>query len=562
MRKNLLPLSKIVCLLFLVLATFSCQHEENVEKGTEPDENTFGATSDMAGYLSRVAMNGGSADNFLDNSSRISFQLPVTVMANGFQVTVETSSQFQQVYNILNASDTDDDTVSYNYPVTITAADYTTITVTSDEQIESVFEEYATPAEEPVECLDFVYPITFYTFNGNEEEVDTVEVNNDAEMYLFLSSLPANFFASIVFPITVTVNGEEQAVTGNGPLQTLINGCGQTTTGGSGGYYDYSITDILQQVENCTWNVSDVLDADNPGPYTDGYFTFNDNGITVLTTDTGDYPGTWSVDITTTGNYSLNIDVDGFPEFSNQWLVMGITETQVSLVFGNDMLELMLNCDNQPIATTCSEAEIAANLLECIWKITDYNGSTTLSSYNLIFNADGSLQFIQEPGLFSTTTTYMVGVTTTGVMINFGAISGPSIQVLTGTWAVTDCGGAYIELTDVIDGNTLTLEKECATTTCSDTFVACSDESGTGTFMLTDYEECILAMVGLDDGTVTNNYTVSFYPNVASAQTASNALLPVFTTQLVQQTIYVRIENDNTGLYIVVPIYLIINGSC
>lgn len=560
MRKNLL-LSNIAFILLFSLFMISCQNEESVEEGTEQNENTFSTTSAMAGYLSGIGMNAGAADNFLDDSSSISFQLPVTILVNGFEVTVNTPGQFQQIMNILNASDTDTDEVTYSYPIVIITADYTTITINSDEELQTVLNEYENTTEEPVECIDFVYPITFYTFDANQEIVDEVEVNSDAQLYLFFASLQPAYFVSMQFPVLVTVNGETETVTSNNQLQELLETCTGSATGGGGSYYEYSISEILQQLETCTWDVTYLLvnEYDLTGAFENSYLTFEDNNEVILTLGADSYPGSWTVGLSATGDYVLAIEFDTFTQFSNTWQIVSITETTVTLEAGADALTLEMNCDNEPVTSTCNEQEIGADLQECIWKVTDYNGSDSMGGYNLMFDANGGVQFIGVPSLDTYFTDYIVGLTTVGVMIQFGNITAPEVQGLSGSWRVVDCAEGYLELYDEIGGNSATLEKECSA--CDLVFESCSDDTGITTFFLNDYEECILSYFGLANSAAAS-YTVSFYPDEVSATTGSNALIPVYTSQSNQEVIYVRIENNNSGTFLITTITLLVNTNC
>lgn len=99
---------------FLIL---SCQNEESeIEIDTT---STLTSKAPLFQLVARVVQNPTSFDNVLDNSSCFTVQLPVTVVVNAQQITVNDTVDYQLVQDVIDASSTDDDIVNFIFPITI-----------------------------------------------------------------------------------------------------------------------------------------------------------------------------------------------------------------------------------------------------------------------------------------------------------------------------------------------------------------------------------------------------------------------------------------------------------
>ena len=54
--------------------------------------------------------------------------------------------------------------------------------------------------DDDIECIDFVYPITVYTFDLNNEETGNVTVESDRDLRRFFKGLDENDLIGIDFP--------------------------------------------------------------------------------------------------------------------------------------------------------------------------------------------------------------------------------------------------------------------------------------------------------------------------------------------------------------------------
>ena len=89
------------------------------------------------------------------------------------------------------------------------------------------------------QCVDYIYPITFYTYYSNSQSIETIIVNNDQELFDFFDHLTTVDEISIDFPVVLTnSDGEETMINDltalEGILQIVVDTCS-----GEDSDYDY-----------------------------------------------------------------------------------------------------------------------------------------------------------------------------------------------------------------------------------------------------------------------------------------------------------------------------------
>ena len=195
-RKNL------VILLLLSLALFSCRQEE-MEIIEAPEEEVL--ANSVANLLRRTATNDGSYDNILDGASCFNIKLPVTVIANGIEVVIETEDDIDIVEDIFDEFDDDTDTLEIIFPITIVLQDFTEVVINTQEELNAAAAQCPGDNEEDddIECIDIQYPITASIFNQNNELIETIVITSDQELYTFLINIDPSTIVSFDFPITV-----------------------------------------------------------------------------------------------------------------------------------------------------------------------------------------------------------------------------------------------------------------------------------------------------------------------------------------------------------------------
>lgn len=299
---NFFKLKNLVYLPFLVLMLMmSCQNEET-EIINPSNEDIIEGDSTAANLMAKMATNDGSIDNIIDYANCLEVVLPVTVTANGITITIQSVADYSQLENILDAFTNDDDAVDITFPITVILNDYTEIIITSQQQLEALIDDCVGENEDDddIECIDFVYPVSFSIYNTDFQVIDTVTINDDEALYGFLEDLDGPILASLDFPVSlITASGETVVVNSNQELEVAISDADGTCDEDDD--YDWNDDDddcteenIELNLKECLWDISDY---DNSNLFSDYYIDFNVNyEFTVLDENSNAiHDGTWSV---------------------------------------------------------------------------------------------------------------------------------------------------------------------------------------------------------------------------------------------------------------------------
>ncbi|WP_304141985.1 hypothetical protein [Mesoflavibacter zeaxanthinifaciens] len=299
---NFFKLKHLVYLPFLVLMLMmSCQNEET-EIINPSNNDIIEGDSVAANLMARMATNDGSVDNIIDYANCLEVVLPVTVTANGITITIQSVADYSQLENILDAFTNDDDAVDITFPITVILNDYTEIIITSQQQLEALIDDCVGENEDDddIECIDFVYPVSFSIYNTDFQVIDTVTINDDEALHDFLEDLDGPILASLDFPVSlVTASGETVVVNSNQELEVAISDADGTCDEDDD--YDWNDDDddcteenIELNLKECLWDISDY---DNSNLFSDYYIDFNVNyEFTVLDENSNAiHDGTWSV---------------------------------------------------------------------------------------------------------------------------------------------------------------------------------------------------------------------------------------------------------------------------
>ncbi|WP_373016901.1 hypothetical protein [Muriicola sp.] len=394
--KNVFKYSVFSLLFMATLMVTSCQDE--FEELPGPDEQqTIMASSTTARLIERTSSNDGSFDNIVDGASCFALDFPYTVEVNGIQITIDSREDLQVIEEIFDAIDTDVDVLEIIFPVTITFSDYSKITINNREELMALAEECLEGgADDDIECIDFVYPITLFTFDINEQQTGSVTVNNDEELRLFFKGLDENDLISIDFPVTLKLyDGTEVVVNSNAELAAAIENAKDACDEDDDNDYnddDFTLERFNNLITECPWLVREVQrDAISQ---TDQYFEYlmnftEDGGVTVRDRLGNILNGTWSTRMTDRG-VLLNLEFEFLVDFNLEWFVYEIEPGKIKLYAeGGNKIILKSVCDifnDDP--NTLREI-----LRECVWVIKRVfnNGEEVrrLIGYEFKFMAEG-----------------------------------------------------------------------------------------------------------------------------------------------------------------------------
>lgn len=353
-------LKPVLLALLLSFAFFtSCRTEDDMSIDP-PVEETLSANSTIADLMSRTSLNDGSFDNIIDNASCFSVQLPVTVIANGTEVIVNSFADYQTIEDIFDADNNDTDTLDIIFPITVVFPDYTTTDVNSYPELLALIAQC--PGEnsddDDIECIDFQYPITASIFNENNDLIDTIVINNDYDMYEFIEDLDDYAAVTISFPITVILaDGTTVTINNIAELQSVIEDADDSCDEDDDNDYndddcDNCTTNDLETIlANCADWVVDELELNDvhlEDQYNGYVFNFASDGTITVTENSNTITGTWSAS-GSGNNIDFVIDIPSLPDFNGTWNLHEIEQesgyTEIEFKKSNgDELEFKSNC--------------------------------------------------------------------------------------------------------------------------------------------------------------------------------------------------------------------------
>lgn len=401
--KNYFKSAMFASLLAVALSFTACQKEYDPIVEVDHSE-TMTVNSAAANLMAQMASNDGSYDNIVDGASCFSIRFPYIVSVNGLQVNVDAIEDLRIIEEIFDAVDGDDDVLDILFPVTITMADYEEILINGIEDLR----EHANACvegggDDDIECIDVIYPVTFFTYNINQEQNGSVTVESDKDMRRFFLNLDGSALVSIQFPIMfkmydgtkITVNAMPEL---RETLERAKDACDEDDDN------DHNDDDFTKErldnlLTECPWLVWDVKRHNliSTPQYESYLMTFNEDGTVVVKDREGNMlHGEW---ITRVSEYKvlLKLQFEFLVDFNVEWFVYEIDSRKIKLYAGEtDKIILRSTCGEEPIA--CSEAIIGEALAQCTWSVANANGSfleyldIDFSNMNIhVFNPNGEV---------------------------------------------------------------------------------------------------------------------------------------------------------------------------
>ena len=373
----------MIC-LFALFCFNSCQ-DETVQE-TESPEESIAPNSTVANLVRLTVSNDGSVDNVMDNTDCFSINLPVTIVVNDITITINTLDDLELIEEIFDEYEEDEDFLEFLFPITIILNDYTEIVIENEEQLEDFIEECTDQEDDIIECVDFVYPISFSIYNADFQLIDTVEIDSDQTLYEFLNSLQDDpngaVIASLNYPVSlIYADGSTVEVNSNQELEAAINAAEEECEDDN--EEECNEEDVAMYLQECFWNIVAYNGDDHFIEY-DIYF--NENGtLEIINGDTTEAIG---------GEWEMSVSNDGLPElvisnltaFSDDlegsWIVVECEDDRLEMISGDNHLVLESECSNNQ------------SLIECY--------SLYIDSQECDDNNDGTAIFIFETEITTT----------------------------------------------------------------------------------------------------------------------------------------------------------------
>ena len=298
-----------VGIVAMLVMLFSCQSEEIVQNdGDTNNENAITANSKAADLIKRTTLKDGSGDNIIDNANCLTVSLPVTLVVNGLEITVDSEADFEVIEDIFDEFEDDDDLLELLFPITIITSDFTENTINNEDELDDLIDDCNGENEDDddIECIDFVYPFNVEVYNTLTEVSEQITINSDEQLYHLIDDLEGSDIVTIVFPVSLVLSdGSLVEANSLDLLENLIDDAEDDCDEDDD--YDYDDDDC----QNCTTNqLSDVLrgcsgwtidkfeinDNDIEDNFKDFTFNFEDEGTLIINDGTTNFSGTWSAE--------------------------------------------------------------------------------------------------------------------------------------------------------------------------------------------------------------------------------------------------------------------------
>ena len=388
-------------ILFFTLT--GCQDE--FEELPQADENqTIVANSTTALLMEKTVSRDGSYDNIVDGASCLAIEFPYSVRANGIEITVDSKEGLQIIEEVFEELEDDNDILEIIFPIVITLADFTEIEINNSEELIALAKECIEGGEDDdIECIDFVYPVTLYTFDLNEVETGSVTVNSDKDLRLFFANLQESDLISIDFPITLELyDGSKLEVTSNAELANAIEttkaACDEDDDN------DYNDDDFTKErldelLVKCPWLIKEIIrdEINQTDQYFEYIMNFNENGSVTVKDRTGNnLMGEWATRMTDHG-VLISLEFDVLVDFNLEWLVYELEQGKIKLFAEGGNKIIMVSACELFEADPDTLREI---LGECEWiiKRIKNNGDhlNRLLGYSFEFNEGGVVLLSNE----------------------------------------------------------------------------------------------------------------------------------------------------------------------
>lgn len=355
---NLLNMKHIYNLFFLslFLVTFiSCQNE--ISQIIEPAQGeALKVNANVTNLVQRTVTKDGSKDNIIDNASCLQVQLPVTVSVNGLEINIDSEEDFEVIEAIFDEFDDDFDYLEISFPIEIILSDYSKITINTHDELEALIEDCGGENEmdDDIECLDFVYPISFSMYNSENQLTKTVKIENDEQFYKFIEDMDDNDIVVVNFPISVILyDGTERNIENMDMLENVIEEVKDMCDEDDDNDYDdddcndCSQDQITQLLKTCSWTVDklEINGVEQTEQYTNYTLFFLGEGVLKAINNGNEIFGTWKVDSSDNG-ISLKINFENLADFSFNWRLYEIEDdNEIDLRFEDNRFKLEKHCN-------------------------------------------------------------------------------------------------------------------------------------------------------------------------------------------------------------------------
>ncbi|MFC0778574.1 hypothetical protein [Flavobacterium sp. HJSW_4] len=323
LRKYLL----IVPFLFLG----SCQSE--IDEQSSNTQGTVTKVSPLTSYMQRVAMVPTVQDNVIDGSSYCTLKFPYTVTVNNTQIALNSTADYQKVFDNINASYYDDDIVKINFPVTMVYYNYIEKFIPNQSDFDDLIDYWNLYPDllSKINGLNINYPITIDIYNSANQAASSVSIVSDQSFFNFIKNLTDSQYISLKFPITIVdYNNQTKSLNNNqdfeNAIKYAIDNCPEN---------NLVALDFDTVITNGSWTISYYFkDSDKTASY-NGYELVFKSDKSVIAKKAGvSETGQWECNIIQYGGkeLKLNFSSELFSKLNNtSWKLFEFNNSQINL---------------------------------------------------------------------------------------------------------------------------------------------------------------------------------------------------------------------------------------
>ncbi|WP_340203126.1 hypothetical protein [Ascidiimonas sp. W6] len=349
-------LNYFTCLILLsfLIALTSCQSEVNVSSlDTQPEREPIQANSVTAQAMMKAASLDGSKDNIIDGASCLTIVYPINVTVNGIPVEILSENDLITVEGIFDSDIEDVDLLEIDYPITVINNNFNQIIINNVAELQLNANTCVEGGDDiDNECIDFVYPITFFVFNTTTEITSQVQVTKDRDMFIFTEGIEEDEVVSLKYPVSlVLLEGDIITVNSNQELTTAISGVEDDCDEDDDNNFnddDFKDGELESLLVECLWKISRFKRDGSVQPFTNWTVEFDANGDVVILDPLKiiGIDGTWTTRFTEEGSF-VDLDMNGVVAFSLQWQVNKVDGNTIYIFSSTgSFLELNQECSD------------------------------------------------------------------------------------------------------------------------------------------------------------------------------------------------------------------------
>ncbi|MGV6830902.1 MAG: hypothetical protein ACWA5P_05015 [bacterium] len=215
-------------------------------------------------------------------------------------------------------------------------------------------------------CIDFNYAFALNIFDEEQEYIQTLLIEDDAQFSVVLSGLEEGHFIGLSFPIlSTTLNGEIVEINDTDELKLVIDKCIEEETVGN-------CNNILSEPD-CKWVVVEGPEGQT-NPYIGSYFDVNSVGVTSYHREDDIYFGAW-ITYFIENELHLNIFLDDEGEIAEawniDWILTVIDNYNMKLERGDAVIFIQKECEESCSTHILTECETESGSEQAAFNLED-----------------------------------------------------------------------------------------------------------------------------------------------------------------------------------------------